>query len=124
MNHHCACHFLLLQTFKSEGFFALYRGFVPQFLRLFPWNVIVSLNEFLSFRHFYVSLKQFFLFFEYISKTMFYLIQSTIECNKIHDCILFICCINARDKALIVLLSINVYWVLVNCLQAILTKCC
>lgn len=50
-------------------------------MRLFPWNVIVSLNGFLSFRHFYVSLKHFFLFFELISKTMFYLSQSTVQQN-------------------------------------------
>lgn len=46
---------LIFQTFKSEGFFALYRGFVPQFLRLFPWNVIVSFNFLcLSLKCFYV----------------------------------------------------------------------
>ncbi|XP_074633249.1 kidney mitochondrial carrier protein 1-like isoform X2 [Acropora palmata] len=38
-----AAHCLVL-TFKSEGFFALYRGFVPQFLRLFPWNVIFFMS--------------------------------------------------------------------------------
>lgn len=34
----------LLTTLRSEGFFALYRGFVPQFLRLFPWNVIFFMS--------------------------------------------------------------------------------
>lgn len=30
------------QTWKSEGFFALYKGFWPNWLRLGPWNIIVS----------------------------------------------------------------------------------
>ncbi|XP_065600025.1 kidney mitochondrial carrier protein 1 isoform X2 [Cyrtonyx montezumae] len=30
----------LLQTWKSEGFFALYKGFWPNWLRLGPWNII------------------------------------------------------------------------------------
>jgi len=34
----------LVTTFKSEGFFALYRGFIPQFMRLFPWNVIFFMS--------------------------------------------------------------------------------
>lgn len=114
MNHHCACHFLLLQTFKSEGFFALYRGFVPQFLRLFPWNVIVSLNEFLSCRHFYVSLKQFFYYFLNTSLKPCSILFKVLLTVQQNTCILFICCIYARDKAVILLLSINVYWVL-NC---------
>ncbi|KAL7979455.1 hypothetical protein Chor_004613 [Crotalus horridus] len=29
-------------TWKSEGFFALYKGFWPNWLRLGPWNIIVS----------------------------------------------------------------------------------
>ncbi|XP_043853131.1 kidney mitochondrial carrier protein 1 isoform X2 [Dromiciops gliroides] len=29
-----------LQTWKSEGFFALYKGFWPNWLRLGPWNII------------------------------------------------------------------------------------
>ncbi|OXB57969.1 hypothetical protein ASZ78_004291 [Callipepla squamata] len=32
----------LLQTWKNEGFFALYKGFWPNWLRLGPWNIIVS----------------------------------------------------------------------------------
>ena len=27
---------------RTEGFFALYRGFVPNFVRLCPWNIVVS----------------------------------------------------------------------------------
>ncbi|XP_053563973.1 kidney mitochondrial carrier protein 1 isoform X2 [Bombina bombina] len=30
----------LLQTWKNEGFFALYKGFWPNWLRLGPWNII------------------------------------------------------------------------------------
>ncbi|XP_026530522.1 brain mitochondrial carrier protein 1 isoform X1 [Notechis scutatus] len=30
----------LLKTWKSEGFFALYKGFWPNWLRLGPWNII------------------------------------------------------------------------------------
>jgi len=33
------------QTWKSEGFFALYKGFWPNWLRLGPWNIIVSFSE-------------------------------------------------------------------------------
>lgn len=32
------------QTWKSEGFFALYKGFWPNWLRLGPWNIIVSFS--------------------------------------------------------------------------------
>ncbi|XP_071595841.1 kidney mitochondrial carrier protein 1 isoform X2 [Heliangelus exortis] len=32
----------LLQTWKNEGFFSLYKGFWPNWLRLGPWNIIVS----------------------------------------------------------------------------------
>ncbi|KAG9349307.1 hypothetical protein JZ751_027750 [Albula glossodonta] len=32
----------LLQTWRSEGFLALYKGFFPNWLRLGPWNIIVS----------------------------------------------------------------------------------
>ncbi|RMB98209.1 hypothetical protein DUI87_25112 [Hirundo rustica rustica] len=32
----------LIKTWKSEGFFALYKGFWPNWLRLGPWNIIVS----------------------------------------------------------------------------------
>ena len=55
---------------------ALYRGFVPQFLRLFPWNVIVSFNEFLSFGAFCVFADvMYFMFVEYVlSKTMLFTI--------------------------------------------------
>uniref|UniRef100_A0A4W5NGI3 Solute carrier family 25 member 14 n=3 Tax=Salmoninae TaxID=504568 RepID=A0A4W5NGI3_9TELE len=30
----------LMQTWKNEGFFALYKGFWPNWLRLGPWNII------------------------------------------------------------------------------------
>ncbi|RDD47652.1 Kidney mitochondrial carrier protein 1 [Trichoplax sp. H2] len=32
----------LYQTIRGEGILALYKGFVPSFLRVGPWNVIVS----------------------------------------------------------------------------------
>ncbi|MBN3322959.1 UCP5 protein, partial [Atractosteus spatula] len=32
----------LLQTWRNEGFFALYKGFWPNWLRLGPWNIIAS----------------------------------------------------------------------------------
>uniref|UniRef100_A0A8K9V8B3 Solute carrier family 25 member 14 n=1 Tax=Oncorhynchus mykiss TaxID=8022 RepID=A0A8K9V8B3_ONCMY len=32
----------VMQTWKNEGFFALYKGFWPNWLRLGPWNIIVS----------------------------------------------------------------------------------
>nr|XP_009930646.1 PREDICTED: GTP-binding protein YPTM1-like [Opisthocomus hoazin] len=35
----------LVKTWKSEGFFALYKGFWPNWLRLGPWNIIVSFSE-------------------------------------------------------------------------------
>lgn len=34
---------LLFQTLRTEGFLALYRGFIPNFVRLCPWNIVVSL---------------------------------------------------------------------------------
>ncbi|KAM9458824.1 kidney mitochondrial carrier protein 1-like isoform 2-T2 [Salvelinus alpinus] len=34
----------LLQTSRSEGFMALYKGFFPNWLRLGPWNIIVSFH--------------------------------------------------------------------------------
>uniref|UniRef100_A0A8B9D619 Solute carrier family 25 member 14 n=1 Tax=Anser cygnoides TaxID=8845 RepID=A0A8B9D619_ANSCY len=34
----------LVKTWKSEGFFALYKGFWPNWLRLGPWNIIVSFS--------------------------------------------------------------------------------
>ena len=30
------------KTLRTEGFFALYRGFIPNFVRLCPWNIVVS----------------------------------------------------------------------------------
>ncbi|KFQ17895.1 Kidney mitochondrial carrier protein 1, partial [Merops nubicus] len=36
----------LLQTWKNEGFFALYKGFWPNWLRLGPWNIIVSFSNY------------------------------------------------------------------------------
>lgn len=120
MNHHCACHFLLLQTFKSEGFFALYRGFVPQFLRLFPWNVIVSLNEFLSCRHFCVSLKQFFYYFLNTSLKP----CSILQCNKIHVFCSFAAFMPETRLSFCFFPSTCIGCLFVNCRQAILTKCC
>nr|XP_034979077.1 brain mitochondrial carrier protein 1 isoform X3 [Zootoca vivipara] len=32
----------LVKTWKSEGFFALYKGFWPNWLRLGPWNIIIQ----------------------------------------------------------------------------------
>uniref|UniRef100_A0A3P9MZV8 Solute carrier family 25 member 30 n=1 Tax=Poecilia reticulata TaxID=8081 RepID=A0A3P9MZV8_POERE len=34
----------LLQTWRSEGFMALYKGFFPNWLRLGPWNIIFFLT--------------------------------------------------------------------------------
>ncbi|MBZ3876212.1 Kidney mitochondrial carrier protein 1 [Sciurus carolinensis] len=34
----------LWKTWKNEGFFALYKGFWPNWLRLGPWNIIVSFS--------------------------------------------------------------------------------
>lgn len=34
--------FAFLQTWRHEGFMALYKGFFPNWLRLGPWNIIVS----------------------------------------------------------------------------------
>ncbi|CAE1310383.1 SLC25A14_30 [Acanthosepion pharaonis] len=34
----------LVQTVKSEGFFALYKGFIPTWVRLGPWNIIFFLT--------------------------------------------------------------------------------
>ncbi|XP_065644606.1 kidney mitochondrial carrier protein 1 isoform X2 [Hydra vulgaris] len=33
-----------LQTIRYEGFFALYKGFVPTFVRLGPWNIIFFMS--------------------------------------------------------------------------------
>lgn len=44
-NGNLTCLFSL-QTWRSEGFMALYKGFFPNWLRLGPWNIIVSLNNF------------------------------------------------------------------------------
>ncbi|XP_056665544.1 brain mitochondrial carrier protein 1 isoform X2 [Monodelphis domestica] len=33
----------LLKTWKTEGFFALYKGFWPNWLRLGPWNIISNM---------------------------------------------------------------------------------
>lgn len=35
--------FVSLQTIKTEGILALYKGFIPIWVRLGPWNIIVSL---------------------------------------------------------------------------------
>lgn len=34
----------ILQTWRSEGFMALYKGFFPNWLRLGPWNIIFFLT--------------------------------------------------------------------------------
>ncbi|CAM4671355.1 unnamed protein product [Leuciscus chuanchicus] len=34
----------LMQTWRNEGFFALYKGFWPNWLRLGPWNIIFFLT--------------------------------------------------------------------------------
>lgn len=34
----------LMQTVKSEGFLALYKGFIPTWVRLGPWNIIFFLT--------------------------------------------------------------------------------
>uniref|UniRef100_A0AAQ5X5S9 Solute carrier family 25 member 14 n=2 Tax=Amphiprion TaxID=80969 RepID=A0AAQ5X5S9_AMPOC len=36
----------VMQTWRNEGFFALYKGFWPNWLRLGPWNIIVSFRKF------------------------------------------------------------------------------
>lgn len=33
-----------MQTVRTEGFLALYKGFVPTWLRMGPWNVIFFLT--------------------------------------------------------------------------------
>lgn len=38
----CVRHVCCWQTIRHEGFFALYKGFIPLYLRLGPWNIIVS----------------------------------------------------------------------------------
>ncbi|XP_061551022.1 kidney mitochondrial carrier protein 1-like isoform X2 [Phycodurus eques] len=35
----------VLRTWRSEGFVALYKGFFPNWLRLGPWNIIVSFKR-------------------------------------------------------------------------------
>ncbi|XP_075991810.1 uncoupling protein Bmcp mitochondrial [Anticarsia gemmatalis] len=42
----------LLQTVRNEGFLALYKGFIPTWLRMGPWNIIFFLT--------YEQLKQFY----------------------------------------------------------------
>ncbi len=32
----------LFKTVKNEGFLALYKGFAPSYIRLAPWNIIVT----------------------------------------------------------------------------------
>lgn len=39
---------LFFQTWRSEGFLALYKGFFPNWLRLGPWNIIVSFQHLIS----------------------------------------------------------------------------
>ena len=47
-----SCHFLFielfisLQTVRTEGFMALYKGFIPIWVRLGPWNIIVSFETY------------------------------------------------------------------------------
>lgn len=35
----------LSKTIRREGWSALYKGFVPNYMRLGPWNVVVCYNE-------------------------------------------------------------------------------
>ena len=43
MLHECNIFFNdLFQTCRTEGVMALYKGFIPTFLRLGPWNTLVS----------------------------------------------------------------------------------
>ena len=39
------CVSCLLQTLRTEGPLALYKGFFPSYLRLGPWNIIVSYSS-------------------------------------------------------------------------------
>ncbi|CAB4017079.1 kidney mitochondrial carrier 1-like [Paramuricea clavata] len=34
----------ILTTLRTEGFFALYRGFIPNFVRLCPWNIVFFMS--------------------------------------------------------------------------------
>lgn len=43
---------LLFQTVRNEGFRALYKGFVPTWVRMGPWNIIFFIT--------YEQLKQFY----------------------------------------------------------------
>lgn len=36
--------FFFLQTVRNEGFLALYKGFIPTWLRMGPWNIIFFLT--------------------------------------------------------------------------------
>ncbi|KAG8586065.1 hypothetical protein GDO81_005230 [Engystomops pustulosus] len=47
----------LLQTWKTEGFFALYKGFWPNWLRLGPWNIITAIQP-STLRNIPIRLKQ------------------------------------------------------------------
>lgn len=33
-------NWILSQTVKNEGFLALYKGFIPTWFRMGPWNII------------------------------------------------------------------------------------
>uniref|UniRef100_A0A673XU61 Kidney mitochondrial carrier protein 1-like n=1 Tax=Salmo trutta TaxID=8032 RepID=A0A673XU61_SALTR len=55
----------LLQTSRSEGFMALYKGFFPNWLRLGPWNIIPGAPN---------SLLLFFIFFNSLSTTTLFII--------------------------------------------------
>jgi len=47
----------LLKTVKSEGIFALYKGFIPNYMRLGPWCVVM-----------FMSFEQFNKVYEYLAK--------------------------------------------------------
>lgn len=54
----------MLQTVRTEGVMALYKGFIPNWLRLGPWNIIVSFylfyrEETVLFIGFFVCVKPF-----------------------------------------------------------------
>ncbi|KAK3094376.1 hypothetical protein FSP39_000954 [Pinctada imbricata] len=43
----------IIQTVRHEGFMALYKGFVPSWVRLGPWNIIVSFVSFTCIVNFF-----------------------------------------------------------------------
>ena len=45
IQHNYNFFLLYLQTVRTEGVMAMYKGFVPTWVRLGPWNIIVSLTH-------------------------------------------------------------------------------